>query len=190
MVAGIGLAGGLSMVALLGARTSVQEAQPPVRATAAEPTIAVPAWRQTRPFTIPELLAQTQGVVLAEATGVRDVPDIPGDSPSEPALPVEHVDFKTLDVIRGSAPETFTIFRTSSPAFQIEGDPPYEVGKRYVLFLNPREDAAGEFDGTYLDNLPDGRFQVTPDGLVPSPETPITRQLRGLSVKELRARLN
>lgn len=77
---------------------------------------------------------------------------------------------RTVEVLRGQVPSTFTVFRTGSPTFVVDGDPPYVVGGRYMLFLRSydaetlipvspdgrlREEAGGRFDAV-LEGGPGG----------------------------------
>ena len=145
------------------------------------------AWAQPS-FDLRTLVRRSEAVVVADVIATRDVPQAPSDELHGPP-PVQHVLMRTVESLRGSMPASFLVYKTASPTFVLEGDPPYEAGERYVLFVHRREDAAGRFDGTYLVNLPDGRYLVGAEGLRPTLPGPVQARLRGLQPADLRSLL-
>jgi hypothetical protein len=153
------------------ARRRVSAKSPPVSAS----------WA-FRPRTVEELAARAKLVVEAEVAGVRrGAPMWPrGDSPYATAIPTQRIDLKVTDSLRGaaSAGDELTLFKTGGEregmVLSLEGDPPYRVGERYVLFLEPRG------DGTFIPSAPDGRLRLGADGAEPLIEGPVGEALRGL----------
>ena len=117
------------------------------------------AWDE-RPDSVPELDQAAVSVVEAEVTGIDAGPSLvdPADPGSEHhAIPTQRIAFDVLSVLDGPSPgDDLLLFKTGSEDAHLEGDPPYEAGERYVLFLRPRE---GE-PGTYLPIAPDGRVRL------------------------------
>lgn len=136
-----------------------------------------------RPETLAEALELAEVVVVAQVTGVHDAPDIvvpvKALENGEDRIPNQRIAFKVNRIIKGEIDRTFDLFHTGNESFVLAGDPPYEVGQRYVLFLMPRE------DGSYLVVSPEGRYQVTGEGLIPASEAGFAKNLEGSSVRSL-----
>lgn len=121
-----------------------------------------------RPYDVADLAQRATGVVAAEVTDISvgaaiDPPDV--SVHPTPAIPTQRIRFRVDAVLRGDAPKTFTLFRTGSRDFEIEGDPPYAVGERYVMFIEPqRASTGGGITGLYLPVGPDGRLKLEGDG--------------------------
>lgn len=82
------------------------------------------------------------------------------------AIPTQRIAFRTLSTSKGAAPATFDLWKTGSENVAIEGDPPYAAGERYLLFMEPRLDGAGQPDGSYIPVAPDGRLTVDADNVL------------------------
>lgn len=135
------------------------------------------------PTTLRETADLASAIVVARVTGVYDAPDlvipIPGTD-EEDRIPNQRIVFKTVRRLGGEAMEkTFELFHTGNETFVLAGDPPYEVGQRYVLFLMPRE------DGTFLVVSPEGRLRLTRNGLEPSSAREWAQGLRGMPLEGL-----
>jgi hypothetical protein len=101
----------------------------------------------------------------------------------EGTIPSQRVHFTVKRGQKGSlrAGESFVLFQNGNDANRFDEDPSYKVGHRYLLFLTPRE------DGTYLVVSPEGRYQVTRNGLVPAAEKGFAADLKGASLTDVLA---
>lgn len=117
-------------------------------------------WVNT-PHTLGEAARMSTEVVVATADYVTAGDSIPNGE--ERPIPTERVHFTVKRSQKGSlgAGETFVLFQNGNHDNRFDEDPNYKLGHRYLLFLTPRE------DGTYIVIAPEGRYQVTRDGLVP-----------------------
>jgi len=77
------------------------------------------------------------------------------------------------------AGESFVLFQNGNEENRFGEDPSYKVGHRYLLMLTPRE------DGTYLVVSPEGRYEVTRQGLVPAAEKGFAADLKGASLEDV-----
>ena len=145
------------------------------------------AWAQPS-FDLQTLVRRSEAVVVADVIATRDVLQAPSDELHGPP-PVQHDLMRTVESLHGSMPASFLVYKPASPTIVLEGDPPYDAGERYVLFVHRREDAEGRFDGTYLTNLPDGRYLVETEGLQPTSPGPVQARLGGLQPADLRSLL-
>lgn len=119
-------------------------------------------WRASwakRPASLKEIKARATAVVEAEVTRIESGPDLVVPDRNEPngeiRIPTQRVGFRRLDTYAGAVESDFSVFKTGSSSVSLEGDPPYAVGERYVLFIAPRM----EGDGSYLPAGPDGRLR-------------------------------
>ena len=123
------------------------------------------------------------GARFVDMTGVYDAPDIvvpvKGLENDEHRVPNQRIAFEVSRSILGKVEGTFDLFHTGNENYVLDGDPPYEMGKRYLLFLTPRD------DGTYRVISPEGRYQITPNGLEPVSHEEFSQMLRGTSVRDL-----
>jgi hypothetical protein len=127
---------------------------------------------------------------VTEATAVRPGPDLGDGSKAHPelALPTQRVSFAVEDRVYGDLPGEFDLFRVGSATFAVEGDPGYRVGERYLLFVEPRVDGAGQREeGTYVPVSPDGRLRVAGGQLTPTIEGQLGQKLRGRAVAEVKS---
>jgi|GEM_PF-4728866 len=141
------------------------------------------------PGGVPELTDAASAVVEVEVEAVRAGDDLVAQGAAEDGgdalTPTQRVDVRTLDTLSGSAPAQFTLFKLGSNDVYAEGDPPYEVGRHYVLFVRPRlaDDGSGRHsDGTWLPAAPDGRLVEQGGTVEPLIEGPVGEQLDGKSV--------
>jgi hypothetical protein len=93
-------------------------------------------------------------------------------------LPSQRVHFTVKRSQKGSlsAGQSFVLFQNGNDANRFAEDPSYKVGHRYLLFLTPRP------DGTYLVVSPEGRYEVTRNGLVPAAEKGFAADLNGVNL--------
>lgn len=137
-----------------------------------------------QPNTMAETIDLSTAIVVARVVGVWNAPDlvVPVEglnADNESRIPNQRIGFEVTSVVDGKIPESFELFHTGNEEFIIEGDPPYEVGETYLLFVTPRE------DGTYLLVSPEGRYQVTDGGLEPASERDFAENMQGRSAQEL-----
>ena len=147
------------------------------------PVTAHASWTE-RPDSVEEMTSQARAVVRARVEGVNAGEDLLVPEPTLPGgvdrIPTQRVDFTSIEVLSGTIPASFTLFKTGNATFQLEGDPAYVVGEEYVLFVEPRE------DGTFIPVAPDGRLRETAGGTVqPVIDGPLGDQLQGESVGSL-----
>ena len=145
------------------------------------PQVASVVW-DDRPETSAELAADSTSLVEARVTGVEAGPDL-NDPLNDPdtAIPTQRITFETVDVLDGQIPETFRLFKTGSADVHLQGDPLYEVGESYVLFLEPQ----GE-PGTYIPVAPDGRLELDAQHEAdPVIGGPVGQELDGLTPAEI-----
>lgn len=140
------------------------------------------------PRTLTDAVELSSAVVVARVAGVYDAPDIvvpvEGLENGEDRIPNQRIAFEVKKTIFGEVESSFDLFHTGNETYVLDGDPPYEMGKKYLLFLTPRD------DGTYRVISPEGRFEVTRGGLEPASGEEYTQLLRGTTVRELTRDLN
>ncbi|HKV09779.1 MAG TPA: hypothetical protein VJ725_16675 [Thermoanaerobaculia bacterium] len=126
-------------------------------------------------------------IVTATVTGVADGDpiEIRQKDGSVSRIPTQRVTFDVRRSRKGSLGEneTFVLFQNGNDHNRFEGDPSYEMGHTYLLFLTPRE------DGTYLVVSPQGRYEVTRNGLVPAAKDGFSAELAGASLQDVDADL-
>jgi len=120
-------------------------------------------WVNT-PHTLGEAARMSSDVVVATANFVTEGEAIKSTDPGGVDIPTERVHFTVKKVQKGSlsVSETFVLYQNGNHDNRFDEDPNYKLGHRYLLFLTPRE------DGTYMVIAPEGRYQVTRNGLVPA----------------------
>lgn len=137
----------------------------------------------SHPRTLVEAVDLASAVVVARVTGVYDAPDIvvpvKGLENDEHRVPNQRIAFEVKRSVLGEVERSFELFHTGNDNYVLDGDPPYKVGEKYLLFLTPRE------DGSYRVISPEGRFQVTRGGLEPFSREEFAQLLRGASVGDL-----
>jgi hypothetical protein len=138
-------------------------------------------WVNT-PHSVVEATRMATEVVVAT---VRDVADGDAIETVHPAgvqrIPTQRVTFDVERRRKGSlgVGESFVLFQNGNEANRFDEDPSYEVGHTYLIFLTPRE------DGTYLVIAPEGRYEVTRDGLLPVVDGGFAGQLRGADLRDV-----
>ena len=142
-------------------------------------TPLIHAYWANNPRTLGQTTRLATDVVVAMVTDVTD-----GDPISigeEGTIPSQRVHFTVRRTKKGSmaAGDSFVLFQNGNYRNRLDEDPSYKVGARYLLFLSPRE------DGTYLVVSPEGRYQVTPNGLVPAAHKGFAADLKGSSVEDV-----
>jgi len=135
------------------------------------------------PRNLSEVMKLSSAIVIGEVTGVYDAPDIvlpvEGLENNESRVPTQSIAFDVQQSLRGDVGSSFDLFHTGNEHFVLDGDPPYRVGERYVLFLTPRE------DGTYRVVSPEGRFAVERGALKPFSERDFAGLMKGSSLLSL-----
>lgn len=159
------------------------------------------------PASLAEAADQAQTIVLAEVVKVESGADlvvpVEGEPNGEDRVPTQRITVQVVNGYKGAAVgDTLTLFQTggtlqgvetdeatgkalleTTPQFILEGDPLYQVGERYVLFLE-----AGP-EGLLRTISPEGRYREVGGTLVPMVENEMTKSLRGQSVAALEAQL-
>jgi hypothetical protein len=125
-------------------------------------TPRIHAFWANHPRTLGQATRMSSNVVVATVDAITD-----GDPISigeEGTIPSQRVHFTVKNSRKGSlgAGETFVLFQNGNFENRFDEDPSYKVGHRYLLFLTERG------DGTYMVISPEGRYQVTRNGLVPA----------------------
>lgn len=129
---------------------------------------------------------QVDAVVLARATGVQEGRVAVSES-GEDSVAFELVEFETLRPVKNLRPgETFLLERATETEVDgssifLDGDGgPFEVGARYLLFLQEQPGT-----GYYFQVNDQGRFRVSAGRLHPVlPDDPVARTLEGRSVAD------
>lgn len=142
-------------------------------------TPLIHAYWANNPRTLGQTTRLATDVVVAMVTDVTD-----GDPISigeEGTIPSQRVHFTVRRTKKGSmtAGDSFVLFQSGNYRNRLDEDPSYKLGARYLLFLTPRE------DGTYLVVSPEGRYQVTPGGLVPAAHKGFAADLKGASLQDV-----
>jgi hypothetical protein len=119
-----------------------------------------------RPSSVQEMARETDVIAYGRVTGVRPGPPIGAvpPRPDEGTLPTERVTFERLAVLRGSAPEVYTVTHLGSPTYVDIDDPSYVPGERYILFLRKHPTEEDTFDRVAIDGrlreVANGRFHA------------------------------
>jgi hypothetical protein len=139
------------------------------------------------PHSIAEATRIAQAVVVARVTDVTPGDDIVTRDPDGniQRIPTERVHFTVTRSHKGqlTVGESFVLYQNGNQQNRFDEDPSYRVGSRHLLMVNPRE------DGTYMVISPEGRYQVTPHGLVPAVEEEknFASGLKGASLDDVTA---
>ncbi len=178
-VAALAAVGIVAALLTLGIQASAQESGQEPR-----PQVASVAW-DFRPESVDALLGRTDAVVYGEVAAVRSGAPLRADAEGHPdggEIPTQRISIDVVDRILGlPLLQRLEVFKTGSADLHLEGDPPYRVGERYLLFLHERDDAPG----LYIPAAPDGRLLEGGDGrLSPLIEGAVGRELGGKTVAE------
>jgi hypothetical protein len=154
----------------------------------AGPEVDAPRFHAEWTYT-PRTLRETSRIATDIVTArVADVADgdpimIHQKDGSVSRIPTQRVTFDVKRSRKGSLGEneTFVLFQNGDDHNRFEEDPSYKVGHTYLLFLTQRE------DGTHLVVSPQGRYEVTPKGLVPAAKDGFAAQLAGASLQDVDA---
>ena len=156
----------------------------------AEPELASVLWNE-RPSDVAELVALSKLIVEAEVSEITPGPDLypvgdPDKQSPDYAVPTQRVKVDVVRQLTGAplGPDTsLSIFKTASEDAYLEGDPPYAVGERYILFLRPKQDDPK----TLIPVAPDGRIGFTKTGAEVAIAGPIADQINAISPAALAA---
>lgn len=148
----------------------------PTRATATDPDSAsstphdrwhnisyVPTTPGPRPNSIGKLLEASDAVGVVEVLDIRrGVPlKEPGNEGS--SFAAQEIVLKTTERIRGKLPQQIRLDRIGSSTTGTEGDPPYRLGERYLMFLRGPVQWNGK--PFHVPTSMDSRFLVEGDTL-------------------------
>lgn len=118
------------------------------------------------PRSLSDLAGLSTAVVVARVAGIYEAADIvvPTEAfdEGEHRVPNQRIAFEVERTLAGDVGRGFELFHTGNDEFVLESDPPFAIGESYLLFVMPRD------DGSYLVVSPEGRYQVTKDGLEPA----------------------
>jgi hypothetical protein len=120
-------------------------------------------WINT-PHSFGEATRMSTHVVVATANYVTEGEPIKSTDPGGFDIPTERVHFTVNRSQKGGlgAGQSFVLYQNGNHDNRFDEDPSYKLGHRYLLFLTDRG------DGTFMVIAPEGRYQVTRNGLVPA----------------------
>ncbi|HKV12310.1 MAG TPA: hypothetical protein VJ725_29465 [Thermoanaerobaculia bacterium] len=140
------------------------------------------------PHSLGQASRMSDAVVVATMTHVTAGPDIETAVPDGTIqrIPTERVHFVVKSSKKGPmvAGESFVLYQNGNHDNRFDEDPTYKKGRRYLLFLDARE------DGTYMVIAPEGRYEITKNGLVPAAEKGFAADLEGVSLADVAADLD
>lgn len=147
-----------------------------------------------RPDDVDELTARSQAAVVAQVTAVRAGEPLAVEGVDGASLPTQRIDFEVTSRIAGEIPEQFTLFKNGDFSAQAEGDPPYEAGSRYLLFVRRRlapDSGQPDPDGSWIATAPDGRLERESSGELDAKiDGSVAEQLDGETVAEAREEID
>lgn len=124
-------------------------------------------------------------VVVARVTAIEaGQPLTTPKAPDVKPIPTQKITLEVERALKGKGlgkKSTITVNKTGDQVFWIEGDPPYNVGEKYLFFLT-----AGA-DGAYIPYGPDGRVKVVNDRLstAADQDLPIAKEIKQESLNQL-----
>ncbi len=136
-------------------------------------------WRNN-PRTIRQVARLSDAIVVAKVTSVDEGDDIVTRHPDGvQRIPTQRVTFRVQRDRRGDLEvgETFVLFQNGNEENRFDEDPSYKKGRSYLMFLTVRE------DGTYMPVSPEGRYEITKNGLVPAAKKGFAAELKGADLK-------
>lgn len=150
-------------------------------------TNTTPQWHATwlyHPQTVAEAKAKASEVIVARVVEVNAGPDIVVPVKDEPTgedrIATQRIKVEIVKSLKGKSSGTLTIFHTGTDAKFIEGDPGYQVGETYLMFVEPKADEPG----THLMIAPEGRYRVVRNKLEALTHDGIAAQLHGKALAE------
>lgn len=148
--------------------------------------------------TLDDAVALSTAIVVARVTDTSPGPDIAVPAPDEPGgvdrVGVDIVGLTVERVLSGNAPASFALFHTATTRlYQIssgylDGDPPYVVGDRYVMFVRPGPNVGGMQLARSI--APEGRYTLSSDDTLHAlTQRGVSPQLDGVRLVDLIDRL-
>jgi hypothetical protein len=133
------------------------------------------------PRTLREATRLASHIVIATVTDVTDGDPIQLSEEAGGDIPTQRVHFTVNRRRKGDVKvgESFVLFQNGNDENRFDEDPSYKVGHRYLLFMTERG------DGTYLVLSPQGRFEVTDNGLIPAAHKGFAADLKGVSLQDV-----
>jgi hypothetical protein len=140
------------------------------------------------PQTFEEARGRANSIVMAEVVSVAAGPDevlkVSGHPNGGTRIPTQRIKLKVIKSHKGEdkGGRTIMLFKAGSGCFDVEGDPAYEVGERYLLMLEPGPPGTNEIIS------PEGRYRVKADETlepVLDEANEVVSQLRGKKLKDV-----
>ena len=134
-----------------------------------------------RPDALGPLAIRSQAAVTATVEAIAPgTPLVTADEPDVAPIPTSLVTVNVDDRWFGEVADRFVVFMTGSSEVWSPEAPPFKVGERYVLFVEPRG------DGTYFMTAPDGRLIIVDGTVQPVAAGEMAEKVRGKSVEAIR----
>ena len=126
------------------------------------------------PSSLEDLRQKASAVVIARVVEVVQTEGHPN--------PSQRIFFEAVKHIEGKLGEKFRLWHYGTDTTCQRGDPPYQPGETYVLFVMPMDTEPG----TFYVPAPPGRYQVVDERLVPMHDEnkPFAVALAGKTVAE------
>jgi hypothetical protein len=140
-----------------------------------------------RPDDLGELGEEARSVVEARVAEVAQGPPL-GAGEEHAGIPTQRISFEVLSTLDGPDPgPVLRLMKAGSVEQYLANDPPYSVGERYVLFVEP-----WSLDpGTYVLAAPDGRVRLNAQDeahlFIPGS---VKTELEGESLAEIEAQVS
>jgi hypothetical protein len=133
------------------------------------------------PRSIREATRLATHIVVATVSAVTDGDPIVAGR--EGNIPTQRVHFTVNRSPKGElvGGESFVLFQNGNEHNRFDEDPSYKPGTRHLLFLQERG------DGTYLVVSPEGRYEVTGQGLEPASHRGFAADLEGAKLMDVLA---
>lgn len=137
----VGVAGGL-VVALATGFVMLQPSAAPAGAPAGETHVDpwadvsyIPTTPGPRPGTVKKLLAASAGVAVFEVRDIRTGTPLKEPGKDGVTFPAQEIVLELSESLDGKLPRQIRLDRVGTDVTGTEGDPPYKVGERYLMFL-------------------------------------------------------
>ena len=140
-----------------------------------------PLWQAAwafRPDDLEDLADDAEALFEGTVMAIRPGPAMAESSvpiPDPHDIPTQRVVFRVDDVVYGELGDEVVLFKAGDDDGYFEGDPPYQVGERYLMFVGRRNTPPG----TYLNWAPDGRLKVKNGKLEPFVGGMVADKLKG-----------